>query len=508
MLGQDTKKNNFRSPFEINASFGLSSLSGDVNSQVFRNSNYSLGIRNGVNTIWSLEAKINYSRSFGLDVFPSFGLEDISPSIFQGYDISNPYFYAFKNVYSSLEINSLFELSNLGFKMNPNINYYIGIGAGMGNSNTTLNIRDDQGQVYQNLIGISSFGNLNDPNTQEGRDNITKLVVEYYDDTYETPGPKRSGQFRLGDETNVFVHAALTFGVSYRLNRKLNIGFEYQNKFIGSDLLDGKDQLHGGENDNNDMLQILSLKVAYNLNGKSGKEPKYWTNDWNSISNRIDTLEASIPLLLEDSDGDGVIDRLDREPNTLGDCPVDLHGILLDSDRDGIPDCQDSSPYGKDTYDSSQKQFQSDDLRLELKNVHEDLRNLRDSISSLHSVLQSFSARNTLYNRKSIYFDRGFSSLSNDDIKTIFELSEYLKHHSNSRLIVNGFASEEGDDDQNMVLSSKRTNTVKSILLNVFQIGSERITSTSFGSTQKVYIGNSDKYNYLDRRVDLIIEEN
>ena len=42
-----------------------------------------------------------------------------------------------------------------------------------------------------------------------------------------------------------------------------------------------------------------------------------------------------------DTDGDGVCDHLDREPNTPAGCPVDTHGVTRDTDGDGVPDCKD-----------------------------------------------------------------------------------------------------------------------------------------------------------------------
>jgi outer membrane protein OmpA-like peptidoglycan-associated protein len=45
--------------------------------------------------------------------------------------------------------------------------------------------------------------------------------------------------------------------------------------------------------------------------------------------------------VFDDADGDGVVDQLDREPNTPAGCPVDTHGVSKDTDGDGVPDCKD-----------------------------------------------------------------------------------------------------------------------------------------------------------------------
>ena len=38
---------------------------------------------------------------------------------------------------------------------------------------------------------------------------------------------------------------------------------------------------------------------------------------------------------------------LDQELDTKEDCPVDTRGVILDSDGDGIVDCEDKEPYSR-----------------------------------------------------------------------------------------------------------------------------------------------------------------
>jgi len=46
-------------------------------------------------------------------------------------------------------------------------------------------------------------------------------------------------------------------------------------------------------------------------------------------------------VVLDDNDGDGVVDQFDREPNTPAGAPVDTHGVSKDTDGDGVPDYKD-----------------------------------------------------------------------------------------------------------------------------------------------------------------------
>ena len=61
----------------------------------------------------------------------------------------------------------------------------------------------------------------------------------------------------------------------------------------------------------------------------------YWSGTW------VRLFTSAANIVLPDSDGDGIIDQLDIEPNSTAGCPVDSRGIILDTDGDGVPDCMD-----------------------------------------------------------------------------------------------------------------------------------------------------------------------
>ncbi|MEO6550600.1 MAG: hypothetical protein ABIN94_21515, partial [Ferruginibacter sp.] len=56
---------------------------------------------------------------------------------------------------------------------------------------------------------------------------------------------------------------------------------------------------------------------------------------------QIDTIKTTLDALKNDTDGDGVADIFDKEPNTPAGSPVDTHGVTRDTDGDGVPDWKD-----------------------------------------------------------------------------------------------------------------------------------------------------------------------
>ena len=83
------------------------------------------------------------------------------------------------------------------------------------------------------------------------------------------------------------------------------------------------------------------FSVGLNLNvGAKAVEPLWWVNPLDYAYSEISNpkhMKQRKPVY-KDSDGDGIIDDLDREPNSPAGCPVDSHGVLRDTDGDGVKD--------------------------------------------------------------------------------------------------------------------------------------------------------------------------
>ena len=72
-------------------------------------------------------------------------------------------------------------------------------------------------------------------------------------------------------------------------------------------------------------------------------EPLHWKNPLEFVYNELNSpRRMKIPKpVLDDTDGDGVSDQFDLEPNTPSGSPVDSHGVSKDTDGDGVPDYKD-----------------------------------------------------------------------------------------------------------------------------------------------------------------------
>ena len=167
------------------------------------------------------------------------------------------------------------------------------------------------------------------------------------DNTYETDA-QNNGERRakLGSQTLQFSTTVL-FGASYKLAKRINISLENRHTFIKDDLLDGQQwQEHplgdAAMTGNWDSYNYFSLGLNFNL-GSKAIEPLWWINPLDYVYGELNNPKhTKFPKpVYEDADGDGVLDQLDREPNTPAGASVDTHGVSRDTDGDGVADYMD-----------------------------------------------------------------------------------------------------------------------------------------------------------------------
>ena len=149
-----------------------------------------------------------------------------------------------------------------------------------------------------------------------------------------------------GDKTIKEFFVPVGLGLKINVARMLNLDLGYRMHFVDGDNLDGatnyattristtkKDKFSYG---------FVGLEFAL---GNKAKPQLLFDNPAarmnSSLQTQIDTVKAAVDALKNDTDGDGVADQFDREPNTPAGSPVDSHGVTKDTDNDGVPDWKD-----------------------------------------------------------------------------------------------------------------------------------------------------------------------
>ncbi len=110
------------------------------------------------------------------------------------------------------------------------------------------------------------------------------------------------------------------------------------------------------------------------------------------------------------------------------------------------------------------------------------------------------------YQLDEIYFATDSWELSNKSLILLNSFSTYLKKNPTLRIAVNGHTDDLGDDEQNRILSQKRSDEVKSYLVEK-GISAERIEAFGFGETQPRVSNTSDSNRAKNRRTEFKIIE-
>ncbi|MBK9150956.1 MAG: OmpA family protein [Saprospiraceae bacterium] len=340
-----------KNAWELGIHLGHYMIDGDVDRLFPAGYGLGLHLRKAIHYAFSIRGDFMYGQARGLD--PQIWSHSsrgggLVEDVFAPYANQDGWFPAYKTNYGYVALQGVLNIGNLLFHKERNKwNWYTALGIGLSSHSAHLNLLDANGNPYSGLAALQ--GNFD---TRAGRKEIRDNVKSRYDNTYETPGWKKAGIFRLGDETNVHAVFTASVGVSRKLSKRINIGLEHQVMLSDNDALDGiRFRTALDQTNNNDIGHYTNLRLGINLgNFSKVTEPLYWLNPISAQMNDIAELKQRPALDLTDSDGDGVIDMLDQEKDTPAGAPVDTRGIALDSDGDGIPDYRDKEPYSPPGY--------------------------------------------------------------------------------------------------------------------------------------------------------------
>ena len=366
-----------RNMWEVGASLGVFTISGDVSVRPFTFPNFEAHVRKAFGYVFSMRLQYlnakgqgmnyNISQNFlknsawnrnlapaqryyapdallnatttGRTVFTD-GAGNIAAS-------PNVVYYNYQTRLQDLGLQGIVTLNNVRFhKQKTGMVIYGGGGIGVTVFKTMVNALDANGRNYTPLFN-TVFGKYGGGNYKQRKD-ILKDLRAGMDKTYETDA-EAEGTRRpvFGKDKTLKPSGTVLAGIAFKLGKRVNLAIEDRWTFVKTDLLDGQRWQEHAWGDASltrdfDSYNYASIGLNVNLGGKS-VEPLWWVNPLDYAYDELrNHRNVKFPdNNCKDADGDGVCDHLDREPNTPAGCPVDTHGVTRDTDGDGVPDCKD-----------------------------------------------------------------------------------------------------------------------------------------------------------------------
>jgi hypothetical protein len=357
-----------RNMWEIGASLGIFTITGDVPAKVLTFPNFEVHVRKAFGYIFSLRLQYMNAVGKGMQWLASenYGKNTAWRRTATNPGYSAPYrtsagpiiftpdggntntstrdqvYYNYKARVQDLGLQGIVTLNNIRFhKQKTGIVMYGGAGIGATLYNTMVNAYNESaGTSYAALFnGITSA-------TYKNRKDVLDALKDGMDDTYETPAENHGERRPKIGKNTLKPSGTVLMGVAFRLGKRINLSIEDRMTFPKDDLLDGQrwqEQAYGDAGLSRDFDSFNMLSVGLNVNlGAKSVEPLWWLNPLDYAYNEFPNKKIKFPKAeCADGDGDGVCDHLDNEPNTPAGCPVNTHGVTLDTDGDGVPDCKD-----------------------------------------------------------------------------------------------------------------------------------------------------------------------
>ena len=510
-MGQSAYSAKPKNAWELGVHLGHLFVDGDVDTRIPGGYGVGLHLRKAIHYVFSLRADFMYGVSKGIDPqgwstdnFDGGLVESGSTGDFKGYEkyltLSEGWNPSYKTQQGYLAMQGVVNIGNLLFHKDRNKwNWYTAIGAGLASHKTNLDLLDASGNAYTGLAAIRDDGSEKF-NTKAGRKAIISDLDAKYDGKYETPGFKKAGIFRLGDETNIHVVFTASMGISRKLSKRINLGLEHQVITSDNDYLDG---IHfrtaQDQTNNNDISHYTNLRLGINLgNFDKVTEPLYWLNPLDAQMNDIASLKQRPVFDLTDTDQDGVIDMLDQEMETAAGAPVDTRGIALDSDGDGLADFKDEEPYSPVGSPINDKGVAQVKCCINMDDVN---KVIDTKISKVNNVTKSDCGNWFL---PMIHFDLDRSNIKPEFYGHLHHVASVMKMCPSLCVTVQGHTDVRSSNNYNNALSYDRAENVVNHLVSQYGVDRSRIKIMYGGEETPMVAGSKrEKEHYMNRRVEI-----
>jgi len=309
---------------------------------------------------------------------------------------------------------------------------------------------------------------------------------------------------RDGEAKSIYYNTGL--GIRYKLTSKFDLELRQNVSFNNEDNLDAAISQHQSF----ETFFTTNLGLVFKLNRK-GSESIVWQNT--KAEETIVEEPEEPEINLKDSDGDGVIDQFDKDPNTPKGALTYGNGIAIDTDRDGIIDFYDKCPleFGDkklggcpiivETDTDGDGVLDKDDL---CPGIIGPIDNQGCPVST--NTITEIEKTEIINLAKNIYFPSGKSYLIDSSKKELEKISNIMKLHNEIKFIIEGHTDSGGKRIYNLTLSQERANAVKKYLTQL-GVDETNLKAIGYGFSRPKYTNTTSGGRQLNRRVEIKVRD-
>jgi len=542
-----------KSNWSIGVAGGTSFVSGDV--KALPGWGAAAEVRKALGHTFSIRAQVAVGQTRGLNYESSRGYYKHGGTPWDQFyttPTTNPLnptrvFYNFKMGYGDAFIQGVVNLNNINFYKEQNKwNIYATAGIGMMGYRVKVDALDANGNPYD----FSVVPNLRELNTifefaEAKRNVITVLKDDVLDGVYETlaEGHRDEQGIKLGTDENgdakyYVINPAVSAGMGFRFRiaRRLDVSIEHRIVWTNDDLLDGQRWSEWPAGTTSTLTGDADLYhtslVGLNFRLGPGEESMWWTNPLHDMNRKNADIKNELQKLKEDSDGDGIADLFDQEPDTPEDTPVDNLGRTLDSDADGYPDHIDDEPFspkGSKVDDRGRALDADGDGVPDIFDVEPntepgylvDVKGRAIKIPEIPDNLGGGGNGNNNNNNNlgylsncafpSIHFDLDKDVIKPEFYPELYYIARVMRENPELQVMIDGHTDNRNTNNYNFDLSQRRAENTRKFLEQTFGISGSRIQVKYQGEEAPLVEGLPDNHSnpkyepmhYINRRVEI-----
>ena len=295
-------------------------------------------------------------------------------------------------------------------------------------------------------------------------------------------------------------------GIGFLLGKSGKISLSLEHKLVkifgrAGDLLDGV-EFQGTVRDrvitkSDDLVNYTNLRIGIAL-GKTDEKsvPLWWSSPLDMLAEDLAEVKQRPVFNDADTDGDGVLDDVDKEPNTREGCPVDTRGVTLDSDGDGIADCDDDERFSPPGYEVTAKGVANVPAPVILSEA--DVNRLIDARTPVAPVV----AKSDWF-LPMIFFNSDKYSIRTSEYAKLHNIATVMRLNPDIRVVANGHTDRTSGNCYNDVLSYNRAQAAIDYLTGKYGISRDRVLLNWGGENTTLVDTNSG--NMINRRVEFSV---
>ena len=119
-----------------------------------------------------------------------------------------------------------------------------------------------------------------------------------------------------------------------------------------------------------------------------------------------------------------------------------------------------------------------------LEDSLEAARNVKPTV--VNKVTKVVNVKNNVL-QPTVIFGQGKSSVDAAQMASVAMIAKYMKNHPESKILIKGYASPEGNPELNQKLSEARAESVKKALVGRYGISASRLTTQGMGATDELF---------------------